>query len=84
MKGPNEPYDSEIDDFIAAWEPILAEQRWNSDIDGFGAKTGSFWLGLETLHLLTAHKNASVQVDLEDWNGEFRQARYSLFRIMSE
>ncbi|KAF0293998.1 Fibrinogen C domain-containing protein 1-A [Amphibalanus amphitrite] len=61
-------------------------RNWAEYKDGFGDLTGEFWMGLEKLWLLTGTmgRQYELRVDLEDFDGEKRYARYKDFRISSE
>ncbi|XP_077974512.1 microfibril-associated glycoprotein 4-like [Styela clava] len=57
---------------------------WDDYVLGFGNKEKEFWLGLETLHKLTSDgRKYELRVDMEDWEGHARYAKYSLFKIES-
>nr|XP_039251608.1 ryncolin-1-like [Styela clava] len=58
-------------------------RSWNDYVTGFGNKKGEFWLGLETLHKITSSGSYELRVDLEDWSGVKKYARYSTFKIGS-
>ncbi|MCL4129541.1 UNVERIFIED_CONTAM: hypothetical protein GTU68_019169 [Idotea baltica] len=48
---------------------------------GFGNLTGEFWLGLDNIHDLVNETQMELRVDLEDFDGEKRWAKYDLFHI---
>ncbi|MCL4152827.1 UNVERIFIED_CONTAM: hypothetical protein GTU68_005204 [Idotea baltica] len=48
---------------------------------GFGNLTGEFWLGLENIHALVSQTLMELRVDLEDFEGEKRWAKYDFFHI---
>lgn len=54
---------------------------WNKYVNGFGDVHSEFWLGLETLHILTETSAYELRVDLEDWNGNTAYAVYSDFSV---
>ncbi|XP_039252598.2 microfibril-associated glycoprotein 4-like [Styela clava] len=57
---------------------------WDDFVLGFRNKEKEFWLGLETLHKLTSDgRKYELRVDMEDWEGQKRYAKYSLFKIES-
>ena len=56
---------------------------WQDCKRGFGDLTGSFWLGLQNLHELTA-RPATLRVELEDFEGNKRYAEYEQFSISGE
>ncbi|XP_077972598.1 uncharacterized protein LOC120339296 [Styela clava] len=49
---------------------------WEEYDDGFGNKTGEFWLGLETIHQLTEDGTYEPRIDLSDWNNNVAYAKY--------
>ena len=57
---------------------------WSQYKHGFGNPTGSFFLGLETIHRYTSLASAELRVELEDWNGQESWAEYSYVRILGE
>ncbi|XP_043188070.1 fibrinogen-like protein 1 [Amphibalanus amphitrite] len=61
-------------------------RNWTEYKYGFGDLTGEFWMGLEKLWLLTgkSDRRYELRVDLGDFDGEKRYARYENFRISSE
>jgi hypothetical protein len=40
--------------------------------------------GNENIYLLTNQANYSLRVEMEDWNGVKKYAKYDMFKIMSE
>ena len=56
---------------------------WQDYKRGFGDLTGSFWLGLQHLHELTA-RPATLRVELEDFEGNKRYTEYANFSISGE
>ncbi|XP_010896325.1 microfibril-associated glycoprotein 4-like [Esox lucius] len=57
---------------------------WEEYKNGFGHAAGEYWLGLETIYLLTLKKNYELRVDMEDFNGQKAYAFYSSFSISPE
>ena len=60
---------------------------WEEYKHGFGDLNGNFWLGLETVHMLTsAGKIAKLRVDVKHFNPSYglKYAEYSGFKILSE
>ncbi|CAH1239611.1 FIBCD1 [Branchiostoma lanceolatum] len=49
--------------------------------DGFGNARGEYWLGLDTIHRLTAQNSCELYIELEDWAGNVKYARYSTFSV---
>ena len=56
---------------------------WDDYVRGFGNLTGEFWLGLEKIHRLTNRKVTKLRVDLGDFDGNTRFAKYDTFRVLS-
>ncbi|XP_078621158.1 microfibril-associated glycoprotein 4-like [Branchiostoma floridae x Branchiostoma japonicum] len=51
---------------------------------GFGDPNGEYWLGLDNMYSLT-HQNAyELYIELEDWAGNVKYARYSTFSVGPE
>ncbi|XP_024654172.2 tenascin isoform X2 [Maylandia zebra] len=55
-------------------------RRWNEYVEGFGDVNGEFWLGLTSIHNLTAMSRMSLRVDLRDGD-ESVFAQYSTFEV---
>ncbi|XP_040908815.1 tenascin isoform X1 [Toxotes jaculatrix] len=53
---------------------------WKEYVNGFGDLSGEFWLGLNSLHNLTAMSRMSLRVDLRD-AVESVFAKYSVFEV---
>jgi len=69
-------------------EDDLSFQRdWNAYMESFGslASTGSFWLGLENIHLLTSASRSPMQlrIDLTDCDGVTTYEFYDDFMVDS-
>ena len=56
-------------------------REWVYYENGFGDFAGSFWLGLCKLARLTAMRNASLYVYMEDFDGNSAYAMYSIFYV---
>ena len=55
---------------------------WKRYALGFGELDEEFWLGLNKIHrLTTSGGSSSLRVDLEDFAGNKRFAKYSVFRV---
>ncbi|XP_064870364.1 microfibril-associated glycoprotein 4-like [Oncorhynchus nerka] len=54
---------------------------WDQYKNGFGHAAGEYWLGLDTIYLLTLKKNYELRVDMEDFDGQKAYAFYSSFAI---
>ena len=57
---------------------------WNDYKSGFGQLTSEFWLGNDKIHRLTASRASSLRVELEDWNGDRKYAKYGRFNVSDE
>ncbi|XP_066263784.1 microfibril-associated glycoprotein 4-like [Branchiostoma lanceolatum] len=49
--------------------------------DGFGDSSGEYWLGLNNMHRITAQNAYELYIELEDWDGNVKFARYSTFSV---
>nr|XP_039259693.1 ficolin-2-like [Styela clava] len=56
-------------------------KTWNEYVNGFGNKADEYWLGLENLYHLTRDNDYELRIDLEDWDGNKKYAKYSHFKI---
>ncbi|KAL2086523.1 hypothetical protein ACEWY4_017582 [Coilia grayii] len=57
---------------------------WQQYEDGFGDASGEYWLGLKTLHQLTAWRTYQLRVDMGDFEGSTVYAFYSAFYVSSK
>ncbi|XP_062339145.1 microfibril-associated glycoprotein 4-like [Osmerus eperlanus] len=68
--------------FLARMDGTVNFYRgWDQYKNGFGHAAGEYWLGLETIHLLTTKKDYELRVDMEDFEGRRVYANYSSFSI---
>ncbi|XP_028390981.1 ryncolin-1-like [Dendronephthya gigantea] len=57
---------------------------WSDYKAGFGNFSGEFWLGLDKIHRLSKSKQNVLRVDLMDFNGVKRYAKYGTFSVANE
>ncbi|XP_028413268.1 ficolin-1-like [Dendronephthya gigantea] len=57
---------------------------WSDYKAGFGDLNGEFWLGLDKIHRLTKSGQNVLTVDLMDFNGAKRYAKYGTFSVANE
>ena len=58
--------------------------NWTDYKHGFGDLNQEFWLGNDFLSLLTSEEPYELRVELEDFEGETRYAKYSRFVVQPE
>ncbi|XP_052699741.1 microfibril-associated glycoprotein 4-like isoform X1 [Crassostrea angulata] len=59
-------------------------RKWEEYQRGFGNVSAEHWLGNQILHEITVHRLYELRVNLEDFAGNKRFAKYSHFRIGNE
>ncbi|KAI4897233.1 hypothetical protein NFI96_024323 [Prochilodus magdalenae] len=57
---------------------------WDDYKNGFGNKSGEYWIGLHNIYLLTYVYKYELRVDMEDFDGGRAYARYSSFSVEPE
>ena len=61
-------------------------RNWTDYKTGFGDLKGEFWLGLDKINRLTTANGSgqrnSLLIDLEDFEGNKRYAKYTTFRVL--
>lgn len=60
------------------------ERTWADYKTGFGNLEGEFWIGKENLHALTSAGFNELRIDMEDFEGNRRYAKYNNFNVKSE
>ncbi|KAF5889788.1 microfibril-associated glycoprotein 4-like [Clarias magur] len=79
-------------DAVAGWTVIQKRmdgsvgfyRNWETYKNGFGNKSGEYWLGLDNLHLITNNKLYELRIDLEDFDGLKSSAVYTTFIVGPE
>ncbi|KAJ1125658.1 hypothetical protein NDU88_004081 [Pleurodeles waltl] len=56
-------------------------RRWHDYRHGFGQADGEYWLGLQSIHLLTLQRKYELRIDLEDFEGNTASASYAEFSV---
>ena len=59
-------------------------REWSEYREGFGHVGGDFWLGNKYIFLISNQNRYELRVDLEDFEGAKRYAKYDHFRISDE
>ena len=59
-------------------------RNWIDYKNGFGDMSGEFWLGLDKINQLTRNKDMELRVDLEDFEGAKKFAKYSTIVVEDE
>ncbi|KAK4320306.1 hypothetical protein Pmani_008812 [Petrolisthes manimaculis] len=54
---------------------------WIDYVRGFGNMSGEFWLGLDNLQTFTSWGQQELRIDLSDYEGEHRWAKYTNFDV---
>ncbi|XP_005183353.1 ficolin-1 [Musca domestica] len=57
---------------------------WSDYKEGFGDRSGEFFIGLDRLHNLTNSRPYELLIVMEDWEGDRRYAKYDAFIVGSE
>ncbi|XP_076085486.1 microfibril-associated glycoprotein 4-like isoform X1 [Mytilus galloprovincialis] len=75
-----------------SWTVI--QRRYNGSVDffrdwmtykeGFGSVDGEYWLGNDIIHRITSSGNHELRIDLSDFEGNDRYAKYSSFLVGDE
>ncbi|KFB47909.1 AGAP011197-PA-like protein [Anopheles sinensis] len=59
-------------------------RNWTEYQKGFGCVDREHWLGLERIHQLTSRRQHELIVELKDFNGTYKYARYTNFTVGNE
>lgn len=62
---------------------IEFNRKFYEYVNGFGDPTSEYWLGLESMHLLTADNCSSMRIDMTDIYGNVWYAQYENFFVGS-
>ncbi|XP_060065732.1 fibrinogen C domain-containing protein 1-B-like [Ylistrum balloti] len=57
------------------------KRKWQEYMFGFGDPQKEFWMGNEFLYAVVSQGWYELRIDMEDFDGERRYAKYKLFRI---
>ncbi|XP_049532876.1 angiopoietin-1-like [Anopheles darlingi] len=60
------------------------DRNWKDYRNGFGDADGEHWLGLQQVYQFTKEQDCELLVELKDFDGTYKYARYDLFGIGSE
>ncbi|XP_035689349.1 fibrinogen-like protein 1 [Branchiostoma floridae] len=64
---------------------VAFNRGWADYKAGFGQASGEYWLGNDNIHHLTSSQgDYELRIDLTNWEGESRYAKYSRFKIHDE
>ncbi|XP_020909468.1 ryncolin-2 [Exaiptasia diaphana] len=58
--------------------------NWQQYKTGFGNLNGEFWLGNDYIHRLTERIASSLRVEIGDWDGSRKYAKYGSFSVGDE
>ncbi|XP_035796369.1 fibrinogen-like protein A [Anopheles albimanus] len=59
-------------------------RSWIEYRDGFGDVEKEFWFGLEKMHQITTARTHEIIIELMDFSGTYKYARYDAFKIGDE
>ncbi|XP_046355722.1 angiopoietin-related protein 2-like [Haliotis rufescens] len=56
-------------------------RQWSEYVAGFGSVQDSYWAGLSQILYLTSTGNNVLTINMQTWDGEAQNVRYSFFRL---
>ncbi|XP_052083699.1 microfibril-associated glycoprotein 4-like [Mytilus californianus] len=60
------------------------ERNWETYKEGFGNINGEYWLGNDVIHEITIHTRHELRIDMYDFEGHTKYAKYSMFMVGDE
>ncbi|XP_053552138.1 ficolin-2-like [Bombina bombina] len=71
--------------FQRRWDGSVDFLRgWNSYKTGFGSRLNEFWLGNDNIHKITSAGKWELRIDLQDFENQKTNAKYTSFQILGE
>ncbi|XP_046355731.1 angiopoietin-related protein 1-like [Haliotis rufescens] len=58
------------------------QRKFNEYYYGFGYPQSDYWMGLITMYHLTNAGNNVLTINMQTWDGQARNARYSMFKLL--
>ncbi|XP_048578745.1 uncharacterized protein LOC5515625 [Nematostella vectensis] len=59
-------------------------KTWDEYKEGFGSFEGEFWAGNDNIHRLTSVTPVELLIELEDFEGQYKYAKYQTFSVGDE
>ncbi|CAC5416915.1 Fibrinogen-like protein 1,Ryncolin-2,Angiopoietin-1,Ryncolin-4,Fibrinogen C domain-containing protein 1,Angiopoietin-related protein 2,Angiopoietin-2,Angiopoietin-related protein 7,Ficolin-2,Ryncolin-1,Tenascin-R,Ryncolin-3,Ficolin-1,Angiopoietin-4 [Mytilus coruscus] len=59
-------------------------RNWDEYKSGFGSISGEYWLGNDNIHEISSSTTHRLSIYIEDFNGRFANANYSVFNVGDE
>lgn len=59
-------------------------RNWEEYKNGFGSISGEYWLGNDNIHQISTSTSHRLSIYIEDFNGHFAYANYSIFNVGDE
>ncbi|XP_076081602.1 microfibril-associated glycoprotein 4-like isoform X2 [Mytilus galloprovincialis] len=60
------------------------DRNWEAYKEGFGNLNGEYWLGNDVIHEITIHTRHELRIDMHDFEGHAKYAKYSMFMVGDE